>query len=127
MVLSDGRYSDPVAEGSLNEWVLHFIRPRLVAKERLRLLDEMMSEMKLLQSTHTSMVLQSSVSSLGSSMSSREDDAEAWRDDLDSLKGMEEEVKDKEWGKKNKNQEIRFGLGDCCSTQVLKRKSHHAG
>lgn len=76
MVLSDGRYSDPVAEEATNECVLRFIRPRLVARERLCLLDEMMSEMNLLQSTHTSMVLQSSVSSLGSSMSSREDDAD---------------------------------------------------
>lgn len=99
MVLSDGRYSDSVAEGTMNECVLRFIRPRLVARERLCLLDEMMSEMNLLQSTHTSMVLQSSVSSLGSSMSSREDDAEVWRDDLDSLGGIEEdeEVREKEW------------------------------
>lgn len=88
MVLSDGRYSDPVAEGRTNECVLRFIRLRLVARERLCLLDEMMSKMNLLQSTHTSMVLQSSVSSLGSSMFSREDDAEDWRDDLDSLRDI---------------------------------------
>lgn len=96
MVLSEGWYST-VAEGAMKECVLRFIRPRLVARERLCLLDEMMSEMNLLQSTHISMVLQSSVSSLGSSTSSREDDAEDWRDDLDSLWGIEEEVKGKEW------------------------------
>ncbi|KAG7261121.1 hypothetical protein CRUP_019342 [Coryphaenoides rupestris] len=46
-------------------------RARLVASDRLCLLEEMMSEMNLLQSaTHTSMVAQSSVSSGGSSRSS---------------------------------------------------------
>lgn len=95
MVLSDGRYSETADEDSMNECVLRFIRLRLVARERLCLLDEMMSEMNFLQSTHTSMVLQSSVKSLGSSMSSREDEADDWRDDLDSLSGMEVEVKEK--------------------------------
>lgn len=93
MVLSDGRNSDPVAEGAMKECVLRFIRLRLVARERLCLLDEMMSAMNLLQSTHISMVLQSSVSSLGNSTSSREDDAADWREDLDNLRGAQEEVK----------------------------------
>ena len=43
-----------------------------MASDRLCLLEEMISEMNFLQSTHTSMVAQSSVSSGGSSSSSHD-------------------------------------------------------
>lgn len=49
---------------------LRLRRALLLATHRLRLLEEMISVMNFLQSIHTSMVTQSSVSSLGSSSSS---------------------------------------------------------
>lgn len=71
IVRSDGRYSSlPLGEDMQKDWVLRFRRALLVASDRLCLLEAIMSVMNFLQSTHTSMVAQSSVSSGGSSSSS---------------------------------------------------------
>lgn len=58
----------------MKDWVLRFKRARLLARERLCLLEAIMSEMNFLQSTQTSMAFQSSISSFGSSISSWDED-----------------------------------------------------
>lgn len=87
MVLSDGRYSAPFSDAMTKDWVLRFKRARLLARERLCLLEAIMSEMNFLQSTQTSMAFQSSISSFGSSMSSWDEDD--CRVCLDNLREME--------------------------------------
>lgn len=72
MVRSEGRKSRDLEGDMYKDWVLRFIRDRVLAVDKLRLLEQMMSLMNFLQSTHTSMVLQPSVISFGNSTSSRE-------------------------------------------------------
>lgn len=87
MVLSDGWYSAPFSDAMMKDWVLRFKRARLLARERLCLLEAIMSEMNFLQSTQTSMAFQSSISSFGSSISSWDEDD--CRVCLDNLREME--------------------------------------
>lgn len=70
MVLSEGQYSEGPAEAMEKDWVFLFNRALLLANTRLCRLELMISEMNFLQSTHTSMALQSSISSLGNCRSS---------------------------------------------------------
>lgn len=70
MVRSEGQYSAVPGEDTWKDCVLRFSRARLLASTRLRRLELMISEMNFLQSTHTSVVLQSSTSSLGNCGSS---------------------------------------------------------
>lgn len=68
----------------MKDWVLRFKRARLLARDRLCLLEAIMSVMNFLQSTQTSMVFQSSISSFGRSISSWDEDD--WRVCLDNLR-----------------------------------------